>query len=78
MKWSIECKKFVQDDVTLEWKIVPMTIDFLKINNLQPDTWEMEDGNEVPVFRMEYGINRGSVWDEMVSYILTDFKIFKR
>lgn len=28
MKWSIECKKFVQDDVTLEWKVVPMTIDF--------------------------------------------------
>lgn len=38
----------------------------------------MEDGTEVPVFRMEYGINRGSVWDEMVSYILTDFKISKR
>lgn len=76
MDWSIECRKFVQDEDTLEWKIVPMTVKFHDIYGFMPDTWTMDDGSEIPVFRLEYvGLYNDGGKIDMVSYILSDFRV---
>lgn len=74
MNFKLECQKFIQDDATLEWKTVPMTIDFNHVCKLQPDVWD----NDIPVFRMEYMVEDGKSLFERVSYILTNFKVIQK
>lgn len=73
--WSFECKKFVQTDDLSDWTIVPMTIDFHNIYVLEPDSWIMNDGKTLPVFRLEYMFEDGIEVYKKVSYILTDFNV---